>query len=74
MEFALFLVYFDLPPPTALARAIESAGLQDSSGGGGGSQDKSVTESEALARLAGCLNAAVPVAATLKLAKAWMQR
>jgi hypothetical protein len=63
MEFALFLVYFDLPPPTALASALARSGLQ---------HGQAPTEPEAAARLAACLGPGVPVCAALKLAKAWV--
>ena len=63
MEFALFLVYFDLPPPTALATALARSGLQ---------RGQAQSEPEAAARLAACLGPNVPVSATLKLAKAWV--
>lgn len=66
MDFAAFLVYFDVPPPTVLTAAIEGSGLLQQQDGSGG-----VSEASGVVRLAGSLDASVPVAATLKLAKAW---
>ena len=62
MDFALFLVYFDLPAPTVLGAAVQGSGVP----AGGGS-----TEADRMVRLASCLEPSVPVGATMKLAKAF---